>query len=337
MPFNNAIILILLTLSSTVMAEAIDEECYVDKMYNLISNQVIDSSYYLDNSIHKIIQSSDKNSTFTTVAKIPNKVKSIDSFFRTKKFTDETDETYISVKLNSIFNSKDANRFNIGVKARIPLSKTTKKYNLFINGLKKDDTSNSISNQFSEQAGTEIGVNYFAPLFHQIKSRYSVGANGLNLFTVARYSIEKNFSSWNVLTAEEFKYSLKNFFEEETNIYFDKQLSLSRLFRITLSRGTQQINSGMDYSLVVQHYWVLNKKAALNLSQLFSGNTEYEYMTKKYRGITNYTTSLSFRKTALRRWFYYGVTPSINFAKEHNYKANYELNFYLEFYFGHFK
>ncbi|WP_297484526.1 hypothetical protein [Sulfurimonas sp.] len=319
------------------MADDIDKECYIDKTYNLISNQVIDSSNYIDDSINNMLINPDSNTTVLIVKNTIHKKTSIDNFFRTKKFTDETDETYISVKLNSTFKSKETNRFNIGVNARIPLSKSTKKYNLFINGLKKDVTSNPITNQLNEQDGTEIGINYFATLVHKIKSRYSLGVNGLNLFTIARYSIEKDFYSWNILSAQEFKYSLKNLFEEETDIYFDKHLSDSRLFRITLLRATQEKNSGMDYSLVLQHYWILNKTAALNLSQLFSGNTQYEYKTKKYRGVTNYTTALSFRKTALRKWFYYGIIPSVNFNKEHNYEANYALNFYLEFYFGHLK
>ncbi len=337
MLLNHTQILLLLIFSIALMADDIDKECYIDKTYNLISNQVIDSSNYIDDSINNMLINPDSNTTVLIVKNTIHKKTSIDNFFRTKKFTDETDETYISVKLNSTFKSKETNRFNIGVNARIPLSKSTKKYNLFINGLKKDVTSNPITNQLNEQDGTEIGINYFATLVHKIKSRYSLGVNGLNLFTIARYSIEKDFYSWNILSAQEFKYSLKNLFEEETDIYFDKHLSDSRLFRITLLRATQEKNSGMDYSLVLQHYWILNKTAALNLSQLFSGNTQYEYKTKKYRGVTNYTTALSFRKTALRKWFYYGIIPSVNFNKEHNYEANYALNFYLEFYFGHLK
>jgi len=336
MLFSNTLILILFIVNLTLFAQDIEEECYIDKTYNLISKQIIDSSLYLDNSINDIIKSSDKNLTVTKIDKTDKK-KSIDSFFRTKKFTDETDETYVSVKLNSFFTSKEKNRFNIGVRARIPLSKSSKKYNLFINGLKNDATNNPITDQFNEEDGTEIGINYFAPLFHHIKSRYSFGANGINLFSIARYSGEKNFYSWNILAAQTFKYSLKNFFEEETNIYFDKQLSDSKLFRITLSRGTQEKNSGMDYSLIVEHYWILSKTAALNVSQLFSGNTEYEYKSKKYREITNYTTALSFRKNALRKWFFYGITPSLNFNRIHDYEVNYGLNFYLEFYFGQLK
>ena len=337
MLLNHTQILLLLIFSIALMADDIDKECYIDKAYNLISDQVIDSSNYIDDSIYNMLKNPDSNTTVPIVKNTIHKKTSIDNFFRTKKFTDETDETYISVKLNSTFKSKETNRFNIGVNARIPLSKSTKKYNLFINGLKKDVTSNPITNQLNEQAGTEIGINYFATLVHKIKSRYSLGVNGLNLFTIVRYSIEKDFYSWNILSAQEFKYSLKSLFEEETDIYFDKHLSDSRLFRITLLRATQEKNSGMDYSLVLQHYWILNKTAALNLSQLFSGNTQYEYKTKKYRGVTNYTTALSFRKTALRKWFYYGIIPSVNFNKEHNYEANYALNFYLEFYFGHLK
>jgi len=337
MPFSHTKILLLFIIHLTVFADNFEEECYIDKTYKLISKKVLDSSNYLDNSINSIITSSDTNTTSNKIKKNVNKEKSVDSFFRTKKFTDETDETYISVKLNSLLYSKDANKFNIGVNARIPLSKSSKRYNLFINGLQEDDIDKLITDQFNKQVKTEIGINYFAPLFHQIKSRYSFGANGLNLFTIARYSIEKDFNSWNILSAQTFKYSLKNLFEEETNIYCDRHLSDFRLFRMTFSRGTQEKNAGMNYSLILEHYWVLSKNSALNLSQLFSGNTKYEYNTKIYEGVTNYTTSLSFRKNALRKWFFYGLTPSVNFNKQYDYRVNYGVNFYLEFYFGYLK
>jgi len=319
------------------MAENSDNECYIDKTYNFISGQVINSSNYIDNSINNILTKPDSNKTIPKAKKTANKENSVDSFFRTKKFTTETKETYVSVKLNSTFNSKYTNKLNIAINARIPLSKSSKKYNLFINSLKKDYTDKPITNQLNEQSGTEIGVNYFTTLVHKIKSRYSLGVNGLNLFTLAKYSIEKNFHSWNILSSQQFKYSFKNLFEEETDIYFDKHLSDSRLFRIALLRGTQEKDAGMDYSFMMQHFWIFSKTTALNLSQLFSGNTEYRYKRKRHRGITNYTTALNFRKTAFRKWFYYGITPSVNFNKEHNYKANYALNFYLEFYFGHLK
>ena len=335
--FHYIQILLLLIVSEALVADNIEKECYIDTTYNLISNQVIHSSNYLDNIINSMLQNSDSNVTKAKVNKKSNKEKSIDTFFRTKKFTTETEETYLSVKLIPNFSSQYTNKFNMELNARIPLSKSAKKYNFFINSFKKDDAKSPKNIQFNKQSGTEIGINYFTTLIHKIKSRYSLGVNGINLFTIARYSIEKKFSSWSILSSQEFKYSLKDLFKEETDIYFDKHLADSRLFRITLLRKTQEKSVGMKYALILQHYWILNKATALNLSQLFSGNTQYKYKRKKYRGITHYTTALNFRQTALRKWFYYGITPSINFDKANNYKANYSFNFYLEFYFGHVK
>jgi len=334
--FHTVQIFLLLIVSFTLMAKNSDNECYIDRTYNLISGQVIDSSNYIDDAINNMLTKPDSNKTILKAKKRVNKENSVDSFFRTKKFTTETEDTYISVKLNSDLHSLYPNKFNIGVTARIPLSKSTKRYNLFINSFKKGETTNSNSkiNHLNKESGTEIGVNYFATLAHKIKSRYSLGVNGLNLFTLAKYSIEKNFHSWNILSTQEFRYSFKNLFEEETDIYFDKHLCDSRLFRIALLRGTRERDAGMDYSFMVQHFWIFSKTAALNLSQLFSGNTKYKYKRRRYRGITNYTTALNFRKTAFRKWFYYGIRPSINFNKERNYRANYALNFYLELYFG---
>lgn len=340
--YHKTILLFLFTACGAVAETndaSIQEDTYIDKVHSAISDKVVDYSNRIDIWLNDMITSSDKNDIVQE--------NSADTFFRSDKFYEETDETFVSVNLNSNFISDGTNKFNGSVNARLPLSRSTKEFNLFINDLNQDNFNDIVkNNSIDEKSGTQIGVNYFAPVFYEIKQKYSVGTNGINPFAIARYTISKDFYTWKIEPAQIFKYSLKDYFEEQTKIYFDKQLSESRLFRINLYRASQVDSSGMDYGLALQHYWLLKDNAGLSLSQSFSGNTEYEYSTnnpllpeetKKDGGITNYTTSVSYRRSVWRKWFFYGVTPNVNFKKQNNYEPAYGLNFFLDLYFGNIK
>jgi len=319
------------------------EDTYIDRAHSVISDKVVDYSDNVDIALSEMLKNSDEN---VTAIKI-NKKQSADAFFRSDKFFQETDETYVSVRLDSNFNSTGTSNFNIAVNARLPLSRSTKEYNLFINDLNQNNFNDIIKREsIDKQSRIEIGINYFAPLFYEMKSKYSIGTNGINPFVLARYTIRKKFYTWKIEPIQSFKYSLKDHFEEETKIYFDKPLGEFRLFRIDLHRSTKAKHSGMDYGLALEHYWILKDNTGLSVSQSFFGNTKYEYSTnnslipqetKSDGGITNYTTSLSYRRSVWRKWFFYGVTPNVNFQKQYGYKTNFGLNFFIDLYFGSIK
>ena len=317
---------------------------YIDKAHDMLSKKVVDYSHGIDNTIMNIIDDSEKNTTSAQAKKNTNEL-SVDTFFHNDKFIDETDETFVSVNLDYNIHSDTTKKFSQSISARLPLSRSTKKYNLFINDITRDNIENVLGKGSNdEKARPEIGINYFTILYRDIQSKYSLGTNGINPFTTARYSLRINYKSWVIEPTQKFKYSLKDEFEEETNIYFDKQLADTRLFRLSLHRDTQTNQSGMDYSLALQHFWTYPNKIGLVLSQSLGGNTEYRYSTnndlipgetKKDNGITSYTTALNFRQSIWRKWFYYAVTPSMNFNKQNDYEANYSINFFVQFYFGH--
>ncbi|WP_151900186.1 hypothetical protein [Sulfurimonas hydrogeniphila] len=135
-----------------------------------------------------------------------------------------------------------------------------------------------------------------------------------------------------------FEYSSKESFTERTFIYFDNTLTDRSLLRLTLHRETKTKVKGMDYDISAQYYWNFNKKNILSISEIFSGNTEYttEQSSKKYSGINNYATVLTFRKNIWKKWFFYQISPSVNFHKENSYKANYAIAFLINLYFGDF-
>jgi hypothetical protein len=99
----------------------------------------------------------------------------------------------------------------------------------------------------------------------------------------------------------------------------------------------------MDYALSAQYFRSTKKDTGFGFSQSFYGNTEYEYTTekgvpspkiKKYGGIHDYVTTVTWRANIWRKWFYYEVQPSVSFHKQYDYEPNYRIRFFLDFYFG---
>ena len=191
----------------------------------------------------------------------------------------------------------------------------------------------------------DIGIHFFAPKSHGIRSRYSLGLSGLDPFVRARYNMPIETNGWLIDPIQIFKYSLDDEFEEETNIYFDKPFKDLSLFRVQLHRKTQTDIQGMDYALALQYYWSNRENTGIRISQSFFGNTKYPYITDKsieppktetYGGVNNYETSISWRENIWRKWFYYEVTPSVNFHKDHDFEANYAIRIFFDFYFGQY-
>ena len=274
---------------------------------------------------------------------------SVDSFFQNKKFLEETDNAYIRVRAKSLFQSKDSTDTGISVRASVPLSKTRKSLKLFIKSF-DDDEMNEMTTQNADDmdfsSAPTVGVSYLTPKTYGIKSKYRLGIRNTSPYVQARYSKKFNTDEWAIEPVQSFVYSVKNDFLEETNIYFDKHLGDRSLFRVQLYRGTQSRLDGMNYGLSLSRYRTINSRTGINFSQSFAGNTKYRYatndttipvtMSKTYGGLNNYATSVNWRQNVWKKWFYYEVRPSVNFARQYDYKANYSLLINLDFYFGRF-
>ena len=198
-----------------------------------------------------------------------------------------------------------------------------------------------VSDNDDAKISPEIGINYFILSANNIKSKYSVGLRGINLFARARYSVKIPLSTFLIEPVQTFKYSVKDEFYEDTYIYIDKQHVQSKLFRIILHRKTQSEIDGMDYGLSFQYYW-----DTFNIAQTFSGNTKYKYIgdetstppkTDESVIVNNYTTSMRFRQNIWKDWFFYEVGPSISFNNDKLYRPNYSLYFSIDMYFGNYQ
>lgn len=288
--------------------------------------------------------------TTTVTADIPvdtleNRVKSVDAFFQNQKYLNETEDTFLRVRVVSYFQSKESSDFDLTLSAQMPFRKSRKNLKIFIENITLDNAKEILKDDSgNDHEAPDIGLHYYNPS-NGIKSRYSIGLGGIDPFVKARYNMPIRTNQWLIDLVQLFKYSTDDKFEEETNIYFDKKVGEKSLFRIQLHRKTQEDIAGMDYALSLQYYRSFKKESGFGFGQSFFANTKYQHtvdsgaeppQTKKYAGIHNYVTSLSWREHIWRKWFYYEVRPSVSFHKQYDYEPNYRIRLFFDFYFGKF-
>lgn len=324
---------------------------YIDDTHAKLSKRVIAWSESIDTTIGGWLGHDDNNCTNCTNeslditdTSLENKVQMADAFFQSDKYFNETDNTFVRVRLGSTFESKESSDFDVRLSAQIPFGKSKKHLKIFISDMTTDNAGNILKEDTdNDKSSPQFGVHYFSPEKYGISSRYSLGIRGIDPFVSARFNMPMQVDNWLIDPVQIFKYSVDEKFEEETNIYFDRQFEELSLFRVQLHRKTQDDEDGMDYAFSFRYYWSPKKDRGLSFSQSFLGNTEYKHSvdsstpTPEYRtygGIHDYVTTFSWRENIWRKWFYYEVRPAVNFHKQYDYEANYSIRIFFDFYFG---
>ena len=276
---------------------------------------------------------------------LEDRVKFADAFFQNDKYLDETDNTYVRVRLESYFESKGSNDLGLTLRAQMPFSKSRKNLKIFVENINLDNANDILQDKSkNDNESPDIGIHYFEEA-NWLKSRYSIGFGGIDPFVKARYNIPFKTDKWLIDIVQSFKYSTDNKFEEDTNFYFDKEVGKKSLLRIQLYRKTQEDIAGMDYALSLQYYQGIKKYTGYSIAQSFFANTKYKYTVdnniespqrKQYGGINSYVTSFSWRENIWRKWFYYELRPSVSFDRQYDYEPNYRIGLFFDFYLGKF-
>jgi len=327
-------------------------EKLVDDTHHTISQTLFEWADILDENISRWMGNDKAKQALIIPDRTPSKptekksMNNIDLFFQNDKYLNETDNTYIRFRIDPSIQSRESNNFNLRLSAQLPFQKSRQSVKFFIEDTTIDDARNLLNNDTQDKENVpDIGIHYFAPESYGIESKYSLGLRGVHPYISARYNIPLHYHMWLIDPVQLFTYSTKYKFEEETNIYFDRELDSSSLLRIQLHRKTQTDEAGMDYGMAIQYYWSPGEKYGLKLSQSFWGNTKYSCDEEEttiqanrttYGGINNYVTTISWRENLWRDWFFYEIMPSVNFHRKYDYKANYSVRFFIDFYFSQY-
>lgn len=307
-------------------------EQYVDEKHKKFSRYVVKVFDNVDKSISRWVQESDDDNETDEDETLTH----IDKFFKDEKFIEETQKSFFRLRFGSEFQSKTDEHYRYKIRAQIPLNRTKKSFQLFIEDAEKT--------YFDPEAPTEaketnpaVGINFFAPVYKDIKSKYSIGISSLTPYTKARYSKDFKLDNWVIQPTQQFKYSLESGWKEETNLYFNRVFVDERsLFRTTLYRKTQSHVDGFDYAVTFSYYLTLSSKKGFSISQQFWGNSKYkcEVAPQEYNGISNYSTFVSWRQNVFKQWISIELGPGISFHRQYEYEPNYVFQFNVDFYFG---
>lgn len=342
-------IVLICTVHASCSQTDANQSSYVDELYTDFSGKILEWSELIDTKLCDWLEDpyDDTPDSAAPNDALSNEIKKMDSFFQNQKFFDESEKTYLRLRLESDFHSKEPNDFNAKLNAQLPLSRSKKHLKIFIDDLTDKNAKDLFhENLDKKEPSSGIGIHYFAPQAYGITSRYSLGMTGITPFVRAKYNIPFKIDGWMIDPIQLFQYSTENELIEQTNIYFDKKLENSAFFRLLLHRKTESEINGMDYALALQYFQSPKKDKGFSVSQSFEGNTEYLDISQNnpdpkqantYSGINNYTTSFRWRESIWRKWFFYEMGPAVNFHKKFDYKPNYSLNFMIDFYFGNYR
>jgi len=305
----------------------------IDKAHGIISNEVVYYTNYLDEEISDWLNTSPQKDQCKPMKLTRKSDKHIDSFFQNTKYLDETKDTYIRVRFKNYFYSDKDYKISVRVNAQLPFDRCKEEWKLFI-----QDNSLTDNKKYVTQEGQNLGagLRYYKKNDYGIKSSFAVGIQRKYPFIRGRFHRPIKKDDWHIDPVQIFKYSHKYYFEEESNIYFDKHINNGNMFRLKLHRKTKFLTKGMDYGLSTSYY-SNTKKQGWRVTQSFFGNTKYSPVyarDKEYAGIHNYETSFSWRSNMYKNWLYYEVQPTISFHKDYRYSPNYALRFVIDIYFG---
>ncbi len=326
------IVLLFLFLVSLLFSEN-----FIDKLHQNLSNGIVKVSTNTDNFISQKIGSFSKDSRNN----LNQKLNKNDNFFKSTKYLEETIKSYIRVSNDYRYNSLESNDFNVNIHASVDLEKSSKNLKLFISDLNSDNANDLLDKKRYKGDNAAIGISLMENISRNIDAKYSLGIRSLYPYVKARFSIKKQLGSFQFEPVQNFQYSTKDHFSEDTRLYIDKYIQKNLLFRIEFGRGSKTKYDGMDYDTTFHLFWTLNSKSGFVFTQAFYGNTKYKYITnkttgreKKFKGINNYLSQISFRHDLYKKWIFYEISPGVNFSKSDNYRANYRLYLKFDFFFG---
>lgn len=327
----------------------------LDRFHDYFSTKLIDWSDALDRSLSDALGHGDANGTASDAedAALREERSRSDRFFQTRKYLDETSQTYIRMRFAASTSSLYDDRSHLYVRLHLPFFMVQKRLRFFVQDVNEENAKDLVRKTprengsepgaRPEESSPKFGLSYFAPGALGVETKYSVGLSGLHPYARARFHTVWNMSDWVFEPVETLQYSERSDFSEHTDLYFDTEPRPGRLFRIQLYRGTQAHRDGMYYGAAVSYEWIFSRHTGVRLVQSFAGDTAYTYTPRgsgesvRFRGVNRYTTALGYRRNLWRPWFFVEVIPSVGFSRADDYRPDYALTFFVDAFFGNYR
>ncbi|MCO4753338.1 MAG: hypothetical protein KC478_02595 [Bacteriovoracaceae bacterium] len=256
--------------------------------------------------------------------KIINLSNKIDSFFGDERIDDEANTTRI--RLFSVTTFKEAQKASTEANFRIQLRlpRTEKRLQLVIEreqDAKGDDatTPSTATGESSESNLTDkttAGLRYLLDVADiSFSSELGVRINWPpQIFFKMRFRKNINFGEWIFRPVEEILWVDREGWFSDLDLNFDRRLDSSWLFRFVNNvRWDNQ-----DYKLRFQHGPSLFHK--INDQIGMSYNMRATLAEEPNLSSQNYQLGIGYRQLLYDKWFFWEVSPALNFPREENFR-----------------
>lgn len=255
-------------------------------------------------------------------------------------FLDRSNHSYIRLRGGYAFDYRGDDQFIYSITARLKIPRTRDKVDLIIG----DDTKNSsdLSLEGTEAERDEsiaLGFHNILGLLDPVKSTVRLGITSIdNPYGKADFKYEALLSSWLFKPSQTFRYSLKDEFEEWTNLDFKRKIDDRTMFSLLFQRSSTNRVDGMNYFVQPAINFTLGKYGNFTPYIGMYGRTQEQppdddgYRPK--RGVYRYAVGLNWSKQASRKYIVYRLQPILSYDDKYEFTSNYYLKALLEFYFG---
>jgi len=323
-----------------------DEEQILDNFQEYWSHKILIYSSNLDQMFSHGMEDEENLSTEKPIfiheqdQETYQTVIGFDDFFKDEIYLDKNNNSYLKVSGGYEYDYRGKAALFHTLSARIKLPKTEEKLQIFIGD--EAQTAHSLFNPHQESFNEGIGIKYYFPsLYGRLVSNASVGFSSIdNPYVKTRIEYPVIFDRWLFKLSQNFKYSLKNNFDEWTNLYFDRKLSNQEIFRILLQRSTNSEVRGMDYLAKISYmrtrkydvgctYYIASSGRSKDLREVYYGNG-----LNPKEGVYEYATGLVWRQKLMGDYLFYQIEPILSLHEQYDYTSNYRIKFTLDLYFG---
>ncbi len=266
-----------------------------------------------------------------------------DDFFKDETYLDSANRSYVRIRGGYEYDKRGDSSVFSRVTARIRLPKTEEKLQLFIgDDAEEKATATGIP---ATEKNEGVGLKYFLPaLRERFFTNASIGFSGIdNPYVKAHIEYPVFLQSWLFKTAQTFKYSVEDHFDEWTDLYFDRKLSDKEMFRLMLQRSTNSEIPGMEYFAQLSYRNTLKHGIGFNYYLALSGRTKdlarlpYENGTIPQEGVFEYAAGMIWRQPLLKQYLFYQIEPVLSYHEQYDFQPNYLLRLTLDLYFGNTK
>lgn len=247
-----------------------------------------------------------------------------DGFFADERADEEAATTQLRLIAIADYRESDGLTIKQRVKARVNLPRLKRRVNLLID-TESDDTT-SLADQIpgieaaqTRDDETNIALQLVRKSRADIGISHRVGASLTDGNVNPKVRSQVRFT-WQLAPRDLLRFTQSGFWEEvdgwgqESRFDYERLLhrrkpERSRLLRISMRGLTSETSDGYEWSLPIEILTALPGQRAYSFGGSISGVTDTE------TGITNSSLFVRYRQSIWRRWFFFDITPRVEWLK----------------------